>query len=137
MSEAPLLHEGRELRARAELVGACSTVAEAFPNLLATAAFFVVNSGYLAAPGVILPDVLAIYPYLSSTMEHLLLLPPFLWEGRLETLQGAEHPVAWLLASPISEAERLYTEEHGVSALEMVFERQQIDVFDLNRPSAL
>ena len=42
--------------------------------------------------------------------------------------------VAWLMAVPISECEYRYAEAEGPDRLEDLFEQQQIDIFDINRP---
>ena len=48
----------------------------------------------------------------------------------------ATKTVAWLLAVPITDAEAAYAGQHGAEALEDLFERAQIDLFDLDRDSA-
>jgi hypothetical protein len=125
------------LNVRTELVGACSSNAAVFGECLSTAAFCIIKSGWFVAPGVIFPDVVAQHKA-SRTMKHLLFVPPFLWEGKLETLtleDGSE--VDWLLAVPISDAEMAFAEKKGVPALEEIFEARQIDIFDLERASTL
>ncbi len=72
----------------------------------------------------------------SSTLNHVLLLPPFLWAS-LKTLELDDKTVAWLMAVPISDAELDFAERMGVDALETAFEKAQIDVFDLNRASVI
>ena len=69
-------------------------------------------------------------------MKHFLLVPPFLWDG-FETLEVGGQAVAWLQAVPISDRERDLAEREGSDSLEDLFERQQIDVFDLDRPSVV
>jgi hypothetical protein len=125
-----------ELDVRAELVGACGSDVADFPNYLATAAFFIINSGRFVAPGIIFPGVLSMYQA-SATMEHFLFLPPFLWDQRLQTLHTEQTKVAWLLAIPISEGELRFAQSKGVPALEDLFEKHQIDIFDLHRPSVV
>ena len=136
VSDIPLVKDGNELDIRTEMVGACGSQFTDFPNYLSTAAFFVINSGWLAAPGVIFPDVLSMYEA-SDTMKHFLFLPPFLWDERLRTLDLRGRKVAWLLAIPISQAELEFAESEGVSALEDRFEAHQIDIFDLKRASVV
>lgn len=132
VSETPLLKDGKELDVRTELVGACGSQFTEFPKYLSTAAFCVLNSGWLAAPGIIFPDVISMYDS-SWTMEHLLFLPPFLWDERLQTYEMDGVKVAWLLAVPISRAELEFAESTGVPALEALISAHQIDIFDLNR----
>ena len=136
LSDSPLQEDGAELGVRVELVGACEAKFENFDNALSTAALCVINSGWEATPGTVFPGVLKLYDC-SSTMEHLLLVPPNLWEEEFETLYLDSKTVAWLLVVPISEAEYRYVESEGSEKLEELFEDKQIDVFDLNRASVI
>jgi hypothetical protein len=136
VSDIPLFKEGEELKARTELVGACGSKYVDFPNYLSTAAFFVINSGWFVAPGIIFPDVLAMYNA-SKTMKHFLFLPPFLWDERLQTINLNSRNVAWLLAIPISQEELHMAELEGVPMLEDHFEKHQIDIFNLERLSVV
>ncbi|UAJ12725.1 suppressor of fused domain protein [Glacieibacterium megasporae] len=103
-------------------------------NILSTCAFNVMNSG---AP--LLPDSVhidAVGMYLKNTaMRHVMLYDPFLWN--LETQRLPDRTVAWLLALPISESERIYGATRGASALAELFQQMQIDVFDLERAAAV
>ncbi len=121
---------------RAEIVGTCGSSFSRLDNALATAAFCVINSGWQCYPGATFPNVLKEYE-VSSTMEHFLFVPPFLWEDNLVTLGLETKRVAWLLAVPVSEAELQYAESHGSEQLERMFIDEQIDIYDLNRPSVL
>lgn len=101
---------------RVELAGVAPTTASAFPQLLATAASAVQRDGWLAAPGVVFRDLLAEYD-LSDRLPHVMWVPPFAYE-ELARLQVDDLSVHWLLAIPISEAERLLLVEEGYAALE-------------------
>jgi antitoxin YqcF len=136
LSDVPLMRDGREYPARVELVGACASATPGYGNMLATAAFCVINSQWFCGPGEVFPDVVSMYGA-SHTMKHLFFVPPFLWEDRLQTLTLPSKTVAWLLAVPISEAERLLAVEHGADRLEERFEAEQIDLYDLDRPSVV
>lgn len=132
LSDAPLLKNGDDTGIRVEFVGACSGAVKEFPNILSTAAFCVINSKWPCAPGTIYPEIVAMYTC-STTMRHLLFVPPFLWEEKLVTLEFDSKVVAWLLAMPISESEYQYAEANGSERLEDLFECMQIDIFDINR----
>jgi suppressor of fused protein SUFU len=71
----------------------------------------------------------------SPTMRHFLFVPPFLWEGQLDTIDRDGRKIAWLLAVPISEGERAFAEANGSEKLEELFGDRQIDIFNLHRPS--
>lgn len=121
---------------RLEIVGAIGSEYANFPNILATCAFFVINSKTTCSPGTIFRDVVSMYEP-SSEMKHILLVPPFLWEESLKTIDLPDKKVAWLLAVPISENEYIYASEKGTDALEDLFEKEEIDIFDLERKSVI
>lgn len=133
LSDHPLMKYGKEYPSRVELTGACASCYTLFPNVLATAAFHVINSKWFCYPGAVFPDVVSMHRA-SETMEHLFFTSPFLWEGRLQTLHIESKAVAWLLIVPISESELRYAIENDTDKLEDRFEEHQIDVYDLNRP---
>src|SRR5262249_12982071 len=95
----------------------------------------IIDRKYFCAPGVIFPDMLSLYG-LSKTMEHFYFMPPFLWPD-LETKVFGTKKVAWLLAVPISDAEAQVAGNKGAAALEDLFDAEQIDIFDLQRPSVV
>jgi len=136
LSDHPLILNGKEFDARLEIVGACGSNFKNFDNVLSTAAFCVINSQWFCAPGVIFPDVLSMYD-LSPTMSDLYFVPPFLWEENLRTITFEGKKIAWLLAVPISKAESAFAQEKGPEKLEDLFEKEQIDIYDLHRPSVV
>jgi len=83
-------------------ITACSNQAD-FGNVLATAAFYVINDGWIPEPGRIFTDVVAIHFGDTSTPHLFLVNPPWLWEG--------QHPRLCLsrrrTSRPIAESERL------------------------------
>ena len=136
LSDHPLIFKGKEFDARLEIVGACGSNFKNFDNVLSTAAFCVINSKWFCAPGVIFPDVLSMYD-LSPTMSDLYFVPPFLWEKDLQTVNFEGKQIAWLLAVPTSKAESAFAQEKGPDRLEELFEKNQIDIYDLHRPSVV
>jgi hypothetical protein len=64
-------------------------------------------------------------------------LPPFLWEDKLTSLKLASKTVHFLLCVPITEAELAFKIRNGTSALEKLFEEQEINIFDLDRKSVV
>ena len=121
---------------RAEIIGAFPTAVPAFANVITTCAFNVINDNAPLFPGAIHGEALGLYE-LSPTLRHILFVSPFLWEHRPETLTLPDRKVAWLMAVPITEAERAYTAIHGSRALEEIFEQKDIDIFDVERPSVV
>jgi hypothetical protein len=124
--------EGKDIRI--ELAGVAPNGVAEFPNVLATAALFVIKDAWLCAPGVVFPALLTEYE-LSSTLEHVLWVPPFPWEHLGSVEIGDGQRVHWLLAVPISEAERQLLNERGFDVLEALFAEHAIEYFDLERPS--
>jgi antitoxin YqcF len=134
LSEHPLMDNGEEFPARLELIGACGSDFKYFANALATAAFCIINSKWFCHPDAIFPDIFSMYNK-SSTMKHMMFIPPFLWDDSPNTLELPERTIAWLQAIPISEGEYRLAEKEGPERLGDLFEKYQIDVYDLERPS--
>jgi antitoxin YqcF len=120
---------------RIEIVGASASEYKQFPNVLATCAFYIINSNFLVSHGKVFRDMIKMY-YPNSEMKHVLFASPFLWED-LKTLDFPNKKVAWLLAVPISENEYIFAQEKGTDSLEELFEEKEIDIFDLERKSIL
>ena len=59
-----------------------------------------------------------------------------MWEG-FKTLEFGNREIAWLLIVPISEQEKNYAIANGWEALEDIFEKADIDIFNLNRKSII
>ena len=121
---------------RVEIVGSSATIFEYFPNILSTCAFNIINTNLSIFHGEIFKGIIKMY-YPDNEMEHVLFTSPFLWEEQLKTLDINEKKVAWLLAVPISSKELLFAEKEGTEALEDLFEKNEIDIFDIKRKSIL
>ncbi len=137
LSDYPMFkRDGTEFPARLEIVGACATASEFFPNIISSAAFNIMRNRRLYYPGAAMPGYVGEY-YPTTTVPHLYFHAPFLWEDSLKTLTFATKKVSWLLVVPISDAELKFLGERGDDALEDEFEKHQIDIFNLNRESAV
>ena len=136
LSDHPLFFEGKEFEARVELVGACHSGCPNYANVLATAAFCIINSKWFCAPGMIFPGVLDMYD-LSSTMSDIYFAHPFLWGDRLMSTILGGRTIAWLLAVPVSKAETEFARKFGPKKLEELFVEKDIDIFNLNRASVI
>jgi hypothetical protein len=136
LSDYPLIRDGREYPARVEFVGVARTEWTKFPNILATAAFCVINSNWFAMPGRIFPNVVTIHQR-NLELKHVLFVSPFLWEGELETVTFPDKTVAWLMAVPISDREAEYARRNGSEALETLMEEKEVNDFDPDRPSLI
>lgn len=116
-----------------EIIGV-STVG-GFADVVAAAGFLVVHGGGPAEAGVVLPGVVS--EHLEDvTTPHLMLVAPLFWEG-LDSLVLSRKTVTWLMALPVTDAERAYRDRHGADALEELFGNTDPDIIDLWRPSVV
>ncbi|MCM1142197.1 MAG: suppressor of fused domain protein [Clostridium sp.] len=116
----------------AELVSACESKYDFFPNIMSTSAFQIIDGIISYAPGVVVPNVVSMY-YSDRKMKHMLMAYPFLWEHELYTISAENKLISWLQLIPISDLEYEYLLKYGYNALEDAFEQNEIDVVDLNR----
>ena len=119
---------------RTEILAACASDVAEFSNIISTAAFEIMDSN-TAYPGFILNDIVSLYNG-NTDMKHILLTYPFLWEN-INTVDFDKFILAFLMAIPISDAERDFCNEHGLDALETIFDEKQIDIFDIYRKSTI
>lgn len=117
---------------RVELAGVAGSTDDDYPNMLATAASFVQQEHWLAAPGVTFPGLVREYG-LSEHLDHVLWVPPFPWDDLHRVEVSPELIVHWLLAVPIAESERRFLLDEGYPALEQLFEQRQVEYYDLQR----
>ena len=137
LSEHPLMRNGTVFPTRVEFVAACGTAYSGLDQVVATAAFGVINSKWFCAPGVIFPGVVSMHPGVSETMSDVYFTYPFLWDARLHSTELSGHTVAWLLVVPVSKRETAFALANGSDKLAQLFERSEIDIFNLNRPSVV
>jgi hypothetical protein len=106
-----------------------------FGEVVSTAAFCVINSGYLVQPGAVFPGVVKLH-HPETTVPNLMFVHPYLWddEDLASRVYGAK-TVAWLQAVPISDAETEHRLEHGAESLSTLFEERGPDFIDLRRAS--
>lgn len=119
---------------RVELIGACDIRIKTFQNMIATAAFKVMDS-HRCFPGYIITDVISKYIH-DSDMKHFLLRDPFLWEDAESITANGVH-IAWLMTVPISDKEFEYACDNGSDALGTIFVQKDIDVYDIYRRSVI
>ena len=120
---------------RVEFISICNSSVSDFANVLATCAFNILNDNYSCRPGTVYPDILNEY-YDGLEMEHIYFTTPFLWDN-LESIKTDNKIVVWLMAIPVSSNELDYLKENGADALEDLFEKSNIDVFDIGRKSVV
>ncbi len=108
---------------------------EKFAAIVATAAFCVINGGWMVEPGRIFPGVVTAHVS-DTTVPNLMFVDPYLWDG-FHTRTLSDKTVAWLMGVPVSDAELAYLRENGSDALEQLFERTDPDFVDLRRASVV
>jgi hypothetical protein len=136
VSDYPIMKGNVEYQARAEILDVCDSGVEGFQNVMATCGFCIINSKWFVAPSVVFQDIISMYN-ISNTMQHVAFMEPFLWSDRLEELKLGSKTVNWLLAVPISDKEYQFAKSKSFDALEDLFEKKQIDLFDVNRSSVV
>ncbi|MBX7059957.1 MAG: suppressor of fused domain protein [Leptospirales bacterium] len=135
LSDTILTHDGKELGLRGEIIAVCSAKTKGMDNAVASAAFYVMNSGYELFPGAIFPEALVVSGT-SKHLKHFLFAVPFLWD-KIEPLYVESVRVAPLLAVPISDNEMAFAVEKGPQELERLLESSQVDIYDISRPCAV
>lgn len=109
---------------------------ETLGNIVATSGFCVAKDRWLAAPGVVFPDVVAQYCP-NSRLPHLIWTEPFDYP-HLSTLSvSGVGDIHVLQGLPISEAEYRFVANMGYDALERRFEIDDVRYYDLDRPSVV
>lgn len=107
----------------------------AFGEVVSTAAFCVINSGYHVRPGGAFPGVVKLH-HPDTTVPNLMFIEPYLWqEQAFASRPYGDKTVAWLQAVPISDVETQYLLDHGADALEGLFAEHDPDFVDLHRHS--
>lgn len=135
LSDLPIPWGNEEFPTRIELAGVCDTSAEAYPNILASAAFHMMRSGDVYHPGAVIEGYVELY-LRGTGLPYLYFTSPFTWKD-LRTFDAGSAKITWLQAMPISQAELDYLKTHGDIALEDVFNKSRIDASDIRRPSAI
>lgn len=120
---------------RVEFIAICNSKDVGFPSAIANCAFNIMNDKYSCSPGTVYSDILSAY-FDNIDMKHILFTTPYPWEN-LHGIENDDKEIMWLLAVPISDNEFLYLKENGSDALEELLEKNNIDIFDINRKSVL
>ena len=125
-----------EKNLRVEICGASTSEFEYFPNIISTCAFNIINDKFACYPGAVYRNVVHEY-YKDKALKHIVFVSPGMWEHQFENIEFDDKVITWLMAMPITEREFNFLQENSLDALETVFEDNQIDIFDLDRESAI
>ncbi len=132
LNEYPNDMGGKEIPV--EIFGVVHGESEDFAGALSTCAFNLIKDGWLIAPGVVHPGVLAMYSDLAPQLPHMLFTFP-MDAGELARIETSAGDVHALQVMPISDSERHYLMDYGFDSLQEVFIRQHVDYTDLGRHS--
>src|SRR6185437_5364732 len=94
LSDHPMKWGAGEFPTRIEIAGICTNTVKYFPNVLASAAFSIIQSDAVYHPGVVMPNIVR-QVNASSKLPHLYLAAPFLWENKLKMLDCEIKKVSW------------------------------------------
>lgn len=125
-------------RPRLEITMACKHELTAAPQIVANAAFHVVDTGFYPTPGAVVRDLIGVMKAgeLSDRLPHLYFGVPRRWGLRLP-LDESLPAITLTMAVPISEREYQYWKSNGDQALEARFAESQIELADLARSSVI
>lgn len=134
LSSTNAVVDGREQDFGVELVACHYSPIVGCIDAVFDAAFLVLAYKEELYPGAVLPDLVSRHQ-ISPTMKHFFLITPFLWDGRLKSINTTDRETRYLLAVPISDAEMAFAGTEGSEALGDLLEREQVDIFNWSRAS--
>jgi len=120
---------------RVELITACASGTPHVDNLMASCVFECFRNGTNISYGSLITNIVSQYR-ISDTLRHVTFVSPFLWHG-FNRLEVGAQDIHFLLMLPISESEKIFAENNGIDALENVFNKAQIDIYDVHRSSII
>lgn len=118
---------------RVELVGVAAEHEVEMANVLATSAFYVMKNGWVASPGAVFEDMVSMY-FPDTTTPHVMWTAPHPWPSLVDgsTIDGFGE-VHWLVATPISDAERALLASIGYDEFDRRLGEAEVEYFDLHR----
>jgi hypothetical protein len=121
-------------RPRVEVILASTIDTEICGQIVANAAFHVMDSGFFPEPGTMVRDVVAVLGAgdLSQRLPHLYFNVPRMWLVRLP-LDVGPPAITLTQAIPVSEAEYLLWRGRGPAGLDHMFKTRNVDISDLRR----
>jgi hypothetical protein len=125
-------------RPRIEIMLACKQELTVAPQIVANAAFHVMDTSFYPTPGAMVRDLIGVMHAgeLSQRLPHVYFGVPRRWGLRLPLDEGMP-AITITMAVPVSEPEYHYWKANGDRALETRFTESQIEVADLNRVSVI
>lgn len=118
---------------RVEFIGVCDSNYDMFANIVGSCAFNIINEHFSCKPGTVYPNLINKY-YNNLQMKHIFFTTPFLWDG-IRGIETLTKHITWLMLIPISDDEFEFLQTHSSDELENLFEKYEVDIFDLDRKS--
>lgn len=103
-------------------------------KILATAAFNVQQEQYCNF-GFVIEDAVSFY-IADANVKHIVFMHPVFWES-YKYLELDDTIVAWLLAVPITEEEKIYIDKNGIEKFDELLAKTQADLTDFYRSSCI
>lgn len=129
------LKVAEEKELRVEFISACGSEYEFFGNIIASCGFNIINNQFSCSPGTVYPGVICKYSE-EYEMKHVMFVSPFLWDNP-SNMELEDKIITWLMPIPISDKELKYLQNYGSDELQSLFEKNDIDIFDMRRESVL
>lgn len=114
---------------RLELITMCDVDDESWRNILASAAFEIMDFPFFKY-GMVVQNVVGAYK--NTNLKHAFLTSPVFWD-KYQSLVTSNCIVAWLMPVPVSDSERRFILKNGPDAFETLLEEQNANISDLNR----
>lgn len=105
-------------------------------DIISMAAFFVIKDGWKIRPGTVFETLVSEY-HPELELEHLLFVPQYQWGKTLSKVKLDQGYIYPLLAVGITRDELDFISQNGVSALENLWEQNDINVLDWHRTSSV
>ena len=105
-------------------------------NIISMAAFFIMKDGWKIKPGAIFEALVSEY-HPELELKHLLFVPQYQWGETLSKVKLEQGYIYPLLAVGITDEELDFISQGGVSALEELWEKNDINVIDWHRSSSV
>lgn len=105
-------------------------------NIISTAAFYIIKDGWRIKPGAIFEKIVSWY-IPDKEIKHLLFINQYQWGKEMSRFELPSGTVFPLLAVPITDPEYDFVKKNGIEALEEIWEKNNVNVCNWARKSAV
>ncbi|MCI1747232.1 MAG: suppressor of fused domain protein [Acidipropionibacterium sp.] len=127
---------GESLEIRAELMAVGVPGSEVMGKVVGSCAFAVLQDHWMMAPGIVFGDVVSLYDP-ETTTPHIMWAHPFTATDLGAVKVDQDLTVHWLVAMPITEAERQWLAGHDYEAFADLLDEHEVTYADLRRESVV